>query len=148
MISSKDLGFGLSSLSAISSIYAGKAQSYSLKAQQQQAEFQADQAISQAKLNNMKLQQNYNKTQESQAVIFASQGRSFSSGSIQNLMQRDKENLRWDIDYMEKSGQAQYHAAKAGAIGYGGAAKVAEIGGYSKGLMTISQSAIDYGKIK
>jgi len=147
--SSMTAGLGLISgvASAIGSITAGQVQSYGYKVQEKARKLQADQAISQAKLNNLRLTQKYNDTMASQAVLFASQGRSFSSGSIQNILREDFARLDWDRKYLELSGEYGKAGITADAIGYGAAAKASQTAGFNKGLMQIGETLDKYRQI-
>lgn len=133
---------------AISSVYAGKvaAIGYQMKAAARRA--QAQEAVSTAKFTSLKLKERYNEIGSSQAVMFSAQGRSLSSGSIQNILRVDQEKLQWDLDYTELAGEAGLSAAMADAEGFGVAAKLAKQGGVTKGLFTLANAAIDFKKVK
>jgi len=86
--------------------------------QAQQSQRAAEWAIDQAKLNNTKLIRLYNETTANQAVQFAVQGRSFSGGSIQNILSTDEENLQWDLDFNMREAEKQAKAFREDAQGY------------------------------
>ena len=117
----------------------------------------AQQSLNVAKLNNLKLQKSYNDTASTQATMFATQGRSFASGSIQNILRQDQENLEWDKAYMTLTGEYENAALTAGAItpteisptgGFQAAAKLARGAGVQKGLLQLAQTAVDFKRIK
>jgi len=141
-------GAVLGGLSAVAGIFGGKAQQQTMKMQENLANFNAELAKSQALANTMMLKKDFNTIEANRAVMTVAQGRSFSSGTVQNLMRVDRENLAWDIDMIDKESQKQYHAAKAGAAGYAGAARVSDAAGVTKGLMSFADTAYKYGSIK
>ena len=133
---------------AISSMYAGKTAAIGYQMQAAARRAQAGQAVSAAKFTSLKLKERYNEVGSNQAVMFAAQGRSLSSKSIQNIMRVDQEKLQWDLDYTELAGEAGSSAALADAEGFERAGKLAAKGGLSKGLFTLANAAIDYKKVK
>lgn len=133
---------------AISSIFAGQTQALAYKMQEAAMKEQSAQARAMAKLNNLKLTQKYNDTAANQAVMFASQGRSFSSGSIQNIMRRDAEKFEWDKEYMKISGEYQSIGMLADAKGFGLSAEASKMSGYTTGLMKLANTYTDYKVIK
>jgi len=134
--------------SAISSIYAGKVQSIGYQMQAAARRSQAGQAVSAAKLTSLKLKERYNEVASSQAVMFAAKGKSFSGGSVQNIMRVDQEKLQWDLDYTELAGEAGTSAALADAEGFETSASLARQGATTRGLFTLANTAIDYAKVK
>lgn len=134
--------------SAISSIYAGKVSQIGFQMQAAARRAQASKAISAAKLTSLRLKERYNEIGSNNAVMFAAQGRSFSSGSIQNIMRKDQEKLQWDLDYTELAGAAGQSAALADAEGFETAGKLAKQGAVTKGLFTLANAALDYKKVK
>lgn len=133
---------------AISSIYAGKTQAIGYQMQAAARKAQAGQSISAAKLSSLRLKERYNEVGSNQAVMFAAQGRSLSSGSIQNILQKDQERLQWDLDYTELQGKAGSYSAMADAENYESSAKIAQQSGTTKGLLTLAQTVVDYRKVK
>jgi len=151
MTDSQKLGMGSAALSvagAISSYYSGKVQQIGYEMQAAAKKAQAQQARSQAQANTLMLMQKFNQTASTMAATFATQGRSFSSGSIRNLSRVQQNQLNWDIDFTEKSGEIGAIGIEADAMGLQAAGKIAKTAGLSKGLLTIGQAAVDYAKIK
>lgn len=131
--------------SAISSIYAGKTAAIGYKMQAAARRAQASQAVSMAKMNNLKLQQQYNDAQASQIVMGAAQGR--SGATLANIARVDKSNLEWDKEYMRLSGEYQSVGILADAMGYDVSAGMAKTSGLQKGLLQLASTAQDYSKI-
>ena len=129
-------------------MYAGKVAAIGYQMQSAARRAQAGEAVSAAKFTSLKLKERYNEIGSSQAVMFSAQGRSLSSGSIQNILRVDQEKLQWDLDYTELAGEAGSSAAMADAEGFGMAAKLAKKSGVTKGLFTLANAAIDYRKVK
>lgn len=142
------LGVATSIASAYSSIVSGQIQEINYEMKAAQVKAQAAAAVSMAKINNLKLQNNYNKVASNQALAFSTQGRSFSSGSIQNILRQDANNLAWDQEFMKLTGDMNASSLLADAEGYKGAGTLARQGGVQKGLLTIAQGAVDYAKVK
>lgn len=134
--------------SAIASYYAGKVTQIGYEMEASARKAQAQQARSQAKANELMLRRKFNKVAGTQAATYSTQGRSFSSGSLRNLMRRDREKLNWDIDFTLKSGEIGAIGIEADALGLQAAGKQAAQMGLTKGLLAIGQGAIDYAKIK
>lgn len=82
-----------------SSISAGVASAGAYNVSAEQSERLAEFAYKEAETNNLKLQRLFNETAASQAATFAAQGRSFSSGTIQNIIASDQADLEWDMAY-------------------------------------------------
>lgn len=125
---------------------AGVASAGAYGVQAAQSERAAEYATYQAEINNLNLQRMYNETAASQAVVFAAQGRSFSSGSIQNIMSSDQEALEWDkmynISEAEKAAEGYMIDAQgyrsAGSTAVSSAKKSSSLGLLSTGLSIAS----------
>ncbi len=133
---------------AISSVFAGKTQAIGLEMQASARKAQASQYVSQAKMTNLRLKQGYNEMASNQAIMFAAQGRSFSGGSVQNLMRADQEKLQWDIDYSKLSGEIGKIGVETDAAGFKAAASSAKQAGYQTGLLKLADTATKYASIK
>jgi hypothetical protein len=134
--------------SVISSVYAARAQKLSFEVEAASRRVQAKQAVSAARLTNLKLNRRYNEITSNQAVTFAAQGRSFASGSIQNILREDQERLNWDLDFNELSGQAGKLGLEAEAKGFEAASMAAGKGAFTKGLLQFGQLVADFKKVK
>ena len=134
--------------SAISTMFAGKTQRIGFEMQASARKAQAKRAISAAKLTNLKLRSRYNDITSNQAVTFAASGRSLSSGSIQNILREDQERLNWDLDFTELAGQAGAAGVEADVQGFEMAAKAAESGAKTRGLLQLVQTGLDLRKVK
>lgn len=134
--------------SAISTMFAGKVQRIGFEMQAAARKAQAQQAVSAAKLTNLKLRRRYNDITSNQAVTFAASGRSLASGSIQNILREDQERLNWDLDFTELAGQAGKAGIEADIPGFEAAAKIAESGAKTKGLLQLVQTGLDLRKVK
>jgi len=132
---------------AISSIYAGKAAAYGYEMQAATRKAQAQQAVSAAKMTNLRLTQDYNDMASLNAVIGAASGRSFSSGTVQNIMRADQEKLNWDIEYSTLTGRIGKIGMEAEAIGYKSAAKQQRLAGIQKGLLSGLETYAKYKQV-
>lgn len=131
---------------AISSMFANQTQAISYEMQAAARKAQAGQAVSMAKMNNLKLQQQYNDVAANQTVMAAIQGR--SGGSVANIARVDRERLSWDKEYMKLSGEYQSAGVLADAVGFESSTKMAQSAGRAKGLLQIAATAQDYARIK
>ena len=113
-------GFGLSVASAYSQIQAADATASSYEFKAQQAELAKQQASIQTQMNNTILQARYNESIANQRVEFMVQGR--SGGTIENIMQRDREQFEWDQDFLKQSGIITQGGLDADIAGLKGAA--------------------------
>lgn len=91
-----------------------QASRYKFKAKR--SKLAAEAAVTQTKLNNTILQEQFNETQSLQAVKFAMQGR--TGATIENIISQDQENLNWDKQFMELSGIIEKTNLQLDAAGY------------------------------
>ena len=132
---------------AISGFQVARIKSMGLKAQAAEKRVKGLQAKSIAKLNNLKLQKSYNDTVSNQALLFSTQGRSFSSGSIRNIMREDQERLNWDKEYMKLSQEYQGAGILSDVQGFESAAKIARGTGITKGLLQLAETSTEIARI-
>jgi hypothetical protein len=142
------IGVGFGVVSAIATYNSGVAASYGYKSQAIRAAQAGKQAKTDSKLSALRMSQRYNEVAANQAAVFSSQGRSFTSGSIQNMIRVDQENLQWDLDYNKLAGDIGALGVEADVQGYESAARQAQSGALSKGLLQAGQTYIDYKRIK
>ena len=144
--SAQNLGAITGVAGAISSMFASQTQAIGYEMQAAVRKAQASQAVSMAKMNNLKLHQQYNDVAANQTVLTAIQGR--SGGSVANIARVDKERLAWDKEYMKLSGEYQSAGVLADAIGFESTSKMAMTAGTSKGLLQVAGTVQDYARIK
>jgi len=151
MISWGDASAGLGLVTglagAISSVQAGKAASYGYEVQAATRKVQAQQAVSAAKMTNLRLTQDYNDMAALNAVIGAASGRSFSSGTVQNIMRADQEKLNWDLEYSTLTGKIGKIGMEAEAIGYRSAAEQKRAAGIQRGLLSGLETVARFAQI-
>ena len=107
-----------------------------------QSERMAEYAVQEAEVNNMKLQRLFNDTQATQAATFAAQGRSFSSGSIQNIIASDQADLEWDMAYNMATATQQAEDYMEDAEGFKDAASSAESSGKTSAGVSLLGTAV------
>jgi len=141
------VSIGTSVAGAISSVYAGKVAGYGYEMQAATRRVQAQQAVSAAKMTNLRLTQNYNDIAAMNAVMGATSGRSFASGSVQAIMAADRDKLSWDIEYSTLSGEIGKIGTEADAMGYESAAKQQRLAGIQKGLLSGLETYAKYKQV-
>lgn len=113
--------------SGISALGAAYIQSTSLEIQQIQAKTAAKQAEIMGKSYALELSKRFNKTQATNAVVAAAQGR--SGGSVNAIASAAQEQYNWDSMYSSISSGMTVRSMEEQASQYGAAAKTSLIGG-------------------
>ena len=144
----QQLAAGLGIAGAISTVAAGYTQKLNYQMKSRTQAQAAKQARTDAKASALRMAQNYNDMAANQAVMMAAQGRSFSSGSIQNMRKVDQERLQWDLDYNKAAGEIGASTMYADAKGFELAASTAMTGSITKGILQAGQTYIDYKRIQ
>ena len=93
-------------------------ESESMMDQSTQAFIAGEMAILSAQNQSNSLKMDFNKRQAYNAVEVAKQGRSFSSGSVQAIMQGDVANLQYDTEFAKAIGQYKESAYKRQSENY------------------------------
>ena len=140
--------FAVSSIaSTVSGVFAEQSVGYGYEVSAELMEAKAQEAKLQAQLNALALSRKYNKQKAMDTAAYSIQGRSFSSGSIQNIMRQEQVNFNWDKAWLEKQGDIAAIGYGAEAMGYSSAASQAQSGAISKGLLGLSSDLYKYSQI-
>ena len=114
-----DTGQYLVDLMSIESTFKGQlAQSDSMMDSSTQAYLAGEMAVLTAQQQSAVMTKDFNKRQEHNAVEVAAQGRSFSGGSVQAIMQGDMANLQYDTEFAKAIGQYKDRAYKRQSENY------------------------------
>lgn len=140
------LSYGLTAVSALSSIGAGKQQALALKEQQMQSDLQAQQALLQGRRESLETLIALNETMARNQVAGATSGLVTSEGSVREAQEGAKRKAEFENSMARENAEIIAGSRRSQSRQYGLEAKAATRAGYGKAAGLLAEAGMRYAR--